>query len=108
MSFGVRVRIPEQAEAGEEVRVRALANHPMETGFRVDTRGERIARHILTRFECRYDGRLIVQMELRPGIAADPYLEFAFRADRSGEVVLRWEDDRGEVAEHRARLEVHA
>ncbi len=108
MSFPVRVRIPERVAAGDEVRVRALAQHPMETGFRVDTRGERRARHIITRFQCRYDDRLIVDMELRPGIAADPYLEFAFIADRSGEVVLHWEDDRGEVAEHRSVLKVQS
>lgn len=108
MSFTVRVRMPEQAEAGEEVRVRALANHPMETGFRVDTRGQRVPRHLITQFQCSYADRVILQMELRPGIAADPYLEFAFMADRSGEVALRWEDDQGVVVEHSAWLEVLA
>ena len=106
MTLSARVRLPEQARAGETVEIRALVSHPMETGFRVDTSGRRVPRDILTRFECHYADRLIVSMDLRPGIAANPYLAFHFVADRSGELVLRWHDDAGRELVERGHLRV--
>lgn len=107
MSLSARIRMPTEAHSGEVVEIRALLSHPMETGFRVDSYGQRIPRNILTRFTCHYADREIVSMDLRPGIAANPYLAFRFVADVSGEIVLRWEGDQGEVLVERGHIEVH-
>ncbi len=106
MSLSARVRIPTEARAGEVIEIRTLVSHPMETGFRVDSFGRRVPRKILTRFSCHYDGREIVSMDLRPGIAANPYVAFRFVADVSGAIELRWEGDEGEVLIERSHLEV--
>ncbi len=106
MTLSARVRLPQQARSGEVVEIRTLVSHPMETGFRVDSFGRRIPRRILTRFSCRYAERLIIDMELRPGISANPYLAFRFVADRSGEIELRWQGDQGEELVERGHLEV--
>lgn len=98
--------MPSSARSGDIVEIRTLVNHPMETGFRIDSFGQRIPRNILTRFSCRYAGREIVSMDLRPGIAANPYLAFRFVADVSGELELRWEGDQGEVLVERGHIEV--
>ncbi|MCC5873776.1 MAG: thiosulfate oxidation carrier complex protein SoxZ [Gammaproteobacteria bacterium] len=108
MSLSARVRIPTEARAGEVVEIRTLVSHPMETGFRVDSFGRRVPRNILTRFSCRYADREIVSMDLRPGIAANPYLAFRFVADVSGAIELRWEGQDGEVLVERGHLEVSA
>lgn len=106
MKLSARVRIPSHARAGEVIEIRTLVSHPMETGFRVDSFGRRIPRNILTRFSCRYAGREIVDVDLRPGIAANPYLTFRFIADVSGQVELRWQGDQGELLIERGHIEV--
>ncbi|MEE4301062.1 MAG: thiosulfate oxidation carrier complex protein SoxZ [Pseudomonadales bacterium] len=101
-----RVRVPETASVGERVEVRTLARHPMETGYRIDTRGARVPRNVIERFRCSVGGETVLEAELRPAIAADPYLAFAFRARRSGEVQLEWHEDRGAVLVERRPFEV--
>lgn len=106
MSLSARVRIPTSARVGEVIEIRTLVDHPMETGFRVDSFGRRVARNILRQFSCHYAGREIVSMDLRPGIAANPYLAFRFVADISGDIELRWEGEQGEVLIERGHMEV--
>lgn len=106
VALSARLRVPERARVGEQVEVRTLASHPMETGYRIDTRGERVPRNILERFRCHYDGRLVVDADLRPAIAANPYLAFAFVADRSGELLFEWIEDSGRVLTERRMLQV--
>lgn len=106
MALSARVRIPRTARAGETVEIRTLTRHPMETGYRRDHDGARVPRHIVESLRCTYDGRVVFDAELRPAIAANPYLAFTLVADRSGEIVLEWRDDRGETFEARGFLEV--
>lgn len=108
MALSARVRMPTDARAGEVIEIRTLVSHPMETGFRIDSFGRRVPRNILTHFSCHYAGRQIVSMDLRPGIAANPYLTFRFVADVSGAIELRWEGDRGEELVERGHIEVSA
>jgi thiosulfate oxidation carrier complex protein SoxZ len=90
-----RLRAPTTATAGERVELRTLVRHPMETGYRIDTDGARVPRNIVDRFRCTLGGETLLDAELRPAIAADPYLAFAFRAERSGELAFTWHEDRG-------------
>ncbi|MEM9742501.1 MAG: thiosulfate oxidation carrier complex protein SoxZ [Pseudomonadota bacterium] len=98
----VRIALPETAQAGELVQVKTLIAHPMETGYRRDGMGRQIPRDILTRFRCTYLDELVIDHELRPGISANPYLSFAFIAERTGIVDFVWVDQDGvETREHR-------
>ena len=45
-------------------------------------------------------------MELFPGIAANPYLEFKTVATVSGDLVCRWADDAGERYEQSVAITV--
>jgi sulfur-oxidizing protein SoxZ len=101
-----RIRVPEHAVVGEVIEVRTLLSHAMETGYRIDTNGDRVARNIIERFRCLYDGRTIIDATLGPAVAANPYLAFEFVADRSGELVFEWTEDSGEVRIERAHLVV--
>ena len=94
--FGrVRIAVPEPAAAGAVITVRTLIAHPMESGFRGDARGQRLPRNIIERFECRLDDMLVFACDLQPGIAANPFIEFALRADRSGTLHFLWRDQHG-------------
>lgn len=100
------IHVPPRARAGEIVELRALVQHPMETGFRPLPQGGFVPRLILRRFECIYDGETVFAAELHPAISANPYLAFRTVATRSGEILFRWIDDHGAVREERARIEV--
>lgn len=96
-----RVIVPERARRGEIVEIRALISHPMETGFRRDAVGDAIARNVLTRFSCRYDGEEVFAWDLHPGVAANPFIAFHTVATRTGDVELTWTGMNG--FEHRER-----
>jgi sulfur-oxidizing protein SoxZ len=88
-----RIQLPPQARRGEAVEVRILIRHPMETGFRRDADGKRIARNVLHSLACRYNGVEVFRATLSSGIAANPVLRFFFRAEKSGELDFWWLDD---------------
>jgi sulfur-oxidizing protein SoxZ len=100
------VNVPARARRGETIEIRALIQHPMETGFRPREDGSLVPRHIIKRFECEYDGALVFAADLHPAIAANPFIAFRTQATASGELVLRWIDDRGETREERAKITV--
>lgn len=83
--------------AGEIVRVRALIEHPMESGLRRDAQGGEIARNIVNLFEAAIDGDLLFSWQPETAISQNPYIEFTFKAQSSGELQLKWIDDEGTV-----------
>ncbi|MEM1231845.1 MAG: thiosulfate oxidation carrier complex protein SoxZ [Pseudomonadota bacterium] len=99
-SFGrVRIAVPAPEMAGAVIQIRTLIAHPMESGFRADARGQRLPRNIIERFECWLDDTPVFGCDLQPGIAANPFIEFALRAERSGTLHFLWRDQHGN--EHR-------
>jgi sulfur-oxidizing protein SoxZ len=101
-----RLRVPATAKRGDIVEIRTLVSHPMETGYRRDTAGKALPRDTLTALSCTYGDEEVFRAELHPAIAANPYIAFTLRADRSGPVNVAWEKDSVVVAEASAPLEV--
>jgi len=99
-----RIRLPRSARAGEAIVVKTLVNHEMETGQRRDASGAVIPRHILNRFTCSFNGRMVIDIEMEPAISANPYLEFEAVVDQTGDFVFTWYDDDGTVHEHRQEM----
>ena len=102
----VVVRMPSQAKRGEVIEIRTLASHVMETGFRRAPGGGLVARDIVTRFVCTYNGEEIFRAELHPAIAANPLLSFTTVAVESGTLEFRWSGDNGYAASYSASLTV--
>ncbi|MCC7547582.1 MAG: thiosulfate oxidation carrier complex protein SoxZ [Burkholderiales bacterium] len=100
------MRVPETAKADEVIEIRAMIDHPMESGFRLSNVGKPIAREIVQSFVCEYDGREVFRVTLHPAVSTNPYFLFHVRATRSGEMKFTWRDDRGGMATHVARLAV--
>jgi sulfur-oxidizing protein SoxZ len=98
--------VPEKAAPGEIVTVRTLITHEMQSGLRKDKSGNTIPRRIINRFVCTFEGAAVFEARLEPGIAANPYLEFDFRAERSGVLTFAWHDDDGSVVTAERRIEV--
>lgn len=87
--------VPASARAGEVVEIRALAQHPMETGYRRSSDGDLMARDLVRRVECRFDGVLVLAAELHAAVSANPYLAFHLQVPRAGTVTVTWQGDRG-------------
>jgi sulfur-oxidizing protein SoxZ len=84
-----------QAKKGELVEVKALVSHVMETGQRRDSAGKVIPRKILNKFTCTVNGKEVFSADFEPAVSANPYIQFKFKAQESGPVVLTWIDDDG-------------
>jgi sulfur-oxidizing protein SoxZ len=100
------ITVPASARSGEVFTVRALLQHPMESGFRVGADGRVLPRDIVRRFACHCDGELVMQAELFPAIAANPFVEFSVRAAGSGTLVFSWEGDHGFVHREQRAIQV--
>lgn len=86
---------PKTARRGEVIEIRATVAHPMETGHRSDGAGGVLARDIIRRVECRWDGELVFAADLHAAIAANPLVAFHTVALASGTLSVRWSGDNG-------------
>jgi sulfur-oxidizing protein SoxZ len=100
------IRMPTEAKRGEVVEVKTLVSHPMETGYRRDSMGQPIPRHIINRFVCTYSGQEVFRAEFFPAIAANPFLSFFTVATETGEVIFQWTDDQGNTQTESVRITV--
>jgi sulfur-oxidizing protein SoxZ len=92
-----RLKLPKQAKKGEVIQIKTLVQHPMETGLRKDPNGNLIARKIINKFTCAFNGKPVFSADLEPAIAANPYLEFTAKVDESGTFKFTWVDDDGTI-----------
>ena len=102
-----RVKVPKKVKKGEVFQIKPLASHKMETGQRKDKKtGKRIARMILNKFTCNYNGKQVFASDWHPAVSANPYMAFYVKAEASGSLEFSWTDDKGQVAKKSAKLTV--
>lgn len=96
------INVPPNAKRGAVIEIRALLQHPMETGYRPGMDGKILPRDIVKRFACSFsDGASastpepVFSAELYPAIAANPYFSFYFVPSASGTLTFTWEGDNG-------------
>lgn len=91
-----RLSFSGELRPGRTIEARWICNHPMETGFRVDDAGQRIARHIITLVQCRLNGHVILQATPGTGWSSPAYLAFSLVVpEQGGTVAVSWLDDQG-------------
>ena len=93
----VLIKFPQRAKRGEIIEIKTLIQHPMETGYRLDSKGAAIPRDIISRFICAYNGDEVFRAELFPAMSANPFIAFSTLATESGELVFSWIDDNGQI-----------
>ena len=91
----IRLAVPQGVLAGEVIEIKVMIQHPMESGYRRGTLGERIPRNIIKFFRCSQEGETIIEAEFHPGVAANPLLTFHMLAERSGILDFEWTDQTG-------------
>ncbi len=81
-------------ERGDELELRALLRHPMETGRRPGPDGQMLARRLLREFRLTDDAGELLVLQPFEGLAANPLVRIVLPA-RDGALRLRWEEADG-------------
>ena len=93
------ITIPPNPKRNSVIEIRALIQHPMETGLRPDVDGKVQAQNLIRRFDCRLKvgdrSDLIFSAEFFPAISANPYIAFPLRATQNGSLIFQWTGDNG-------------
>jgi|GEM_PF-94073 len=90
-----RIKVPEQARAGELIVLKALLRHRMDSGHRIDDHGQAIPRLIINRFIVTFDNALLFSAIIEPSTAENPFFEFTARLMHSGTLRFVWIEDGG-------------
>jgi sulfur-oxidizing protein SoxZ len=93
--YTARIVCPKTAKRGDIIEIKTLINHPMETGYRRDDMGQAIARDIFKTLAVAYNGTVVFQMDLFPGVAANPFAAFSTVATETGTLTFTWTDEKG-------------
>jgi sulfur-oxidizing protein SoxZ len=102
----VLLNAPKQLRRGEVFDIKLLISHPMEPGQRPDARGQKIPRDIINFLRCTFNDVLVLEADLFPAIAANPYFAFTARAEQSGILAVEFVDDHGVRQREEMRVEV--
>lgn len=78
------------------VQVKALINHPMETGLRKDKKtGEKIPAHFIQEVVVEANGKMVLRADWNSSVSKKPYLSFSFKGKSGDTVKLTWSDNTG-------------
>lgn len=101
-----RIKVPATVRKGEAFEIKTLIRHPMESGQRKDAAGKPLPRKIINRFVVLANGRQVLDTELFPSMAIDPYLIFKARIDADTRFEMTWHEDGGASVSESAEVKV--
>jgi sulfur-oxidizing protein SoxZ len=83
---------------GDETTVKALIQHPMETGQVKDKKtGKLIPAHFIQEVNCEHNGVNVMTALWGPAVSKNPYLSFKFKGAKVGDTLkMSWVDNKGE------------
>lgn len=77
--------------------VKALMNHPMETGRRKNDFDETVPAHFIQLVTATLNGKIVLEAQWGTGISKNPYLTFRLKGAKAGDrIVMTWHDNKGE------------
>ena len=93
MASSIRVRATAN---GDTTEVQTLIQHPMDSGFVKDAKGEIIPPHFIQQLTFEYGGKPVFSADWGGGVSKDPYVKFAFKGGNKGdEIKIGWVDNKG-------------
>ena len=102
-----RLKYKKIVKAGENVKIKTLAEHEMETGVRRDNiTGVIYPRLIIQSVIAKYNGKKVFKANWFSGVSANPYLAFYITAKESGLIEIEWKDDHATTSYKRGYLKV--
>ena len=95
MSDTIKIRA---SKAGDDVVVKALIRHPMETGLRRNPEsGEAVPAHYIQSVSAEHKGKQVFNAYWGTGVSQNPYVSFKFKGGETGEKIkLIWQDNKGQ------------
>ncbi len=84
--------------SGDITDVKALINHPMETGLRKDSKtNELVPAHFIQEVNCEHNGKNVLTAQWGVAVSKNPYLSFQFKGGKKGDkITVNWVDNKGE------------
>ena len=77
--------------------VKALMNHPMETGRRKNDFDEVVPAHFIQLVSVTLNGKPVLEAQWGTGVSKNPYLTFRLRSAKVGDkIALTWHDNKGQ------------
>ena len=102
-----RLKYKKIVKVGENVKIKTLAEHEMETGVRRDNiTGIIYHRLIIQSVIAKYNGKIVFKANWFSGVSANPYLAFYITAKESGLIEIEWKDDHATTSYKRGYLKV--
>lgn len=93
MASTIRVRA---VASGDTTEVQSLIQHPMDSGFVKNAKGELIPAHHIEVVEFEHAGKTVFTALWGPAVSKDPYLKFSFKGAKKGdELKVSWVDNKG-------------
>ena len=93
MASSIRVRATSN---GDITEVQALIQHPMDSGFVKDAKGELIPAHFIQELRFEHDGKDVFVADWGPAVSKDPYVKFSFKGAKKGnDLKISWTDNKG-------------
>lgn len=93
MPSTIRVR----AIAGpNSTEVQALIQHPMDSGFVKDAKGDLIPPHYIQVVTFEWNNKTVLTANWGPAVAKDPYIKFSFAGGKKDDdLKISWVDNEG-------------
>ncbi len=92
-----KIVIPERILAGDVIRVQAVVQHPMDTGFFRDANANLIPPFFVQEVRVTYGDEEIARFEWTSGVSKDPMIAFTVRADREAPLTFTYKDNTGKT-----------
>ncbi|EIZ84849.1 MAG: thiosulfate oxidation carrier complex protein SoxZ [Cupriavidus sp.] len=102
MPSTIRVRA---TASGDQTDVQSLIQHPMDSGYVKDAKGELIPPHYIETVTFEHDGKVVLTAFWGPAVSKDPYLKFKFSGAKKGdELKVTWTDNLGKTDSSVAKI----
>ncbi len=93
MASTIRVRATSN---GDTTEVQALIQHPMDSGYVKDAKGQLIPAHFIQELKFEHDGKDVFVADWGPAVSKDPYVRFSFKGGKKGDdLKISWVDNKG-------------
>jgi sulfur-oxidizing protein SoxZ len=93
MASTIRVRA---IANGDTTEVQTLIQHPMDSGFIKDDKGEFIPAHFIQELTFEHNGKPVFVADWGTAVSKDPYVKFAFKGAAKGDdLKVSWIDNKG-------------
>ena len=84
--------------SGDEVEVKILMRHIMESGQRKDADGKVIPAHFIKNVTVKSNDKVVLDASFGTAVSKDPFLSFKFKGGKKGDkLVVNWTDNGGDT-----------